>query len=123
MDRNTPLTCSIEDGVLTMRIGVEVLAHAVKLNPHLAENDDGAQEMVEPEIPDADKFAAEILPQLRMESKDGITVIHEALDKAAFNAIEYGAESVKMPDEIIRERKAARRLARKAAEKANGSVG
>ena len=116
MNRNDPLKCCIEDGVLIMQIGVEALAHAIKLNPELSEIDDDVLEepdsdedvFVEPEISDPDKFAQEVLTALRDESEDGTTLLHIALDTAAMNAIENGAEGIKMPDDIIRERRTAK---------------
>ena len=97
MNRHDPLKCFIEDGVLVMQIGVECLAHAIKLNPDLTEYDDKTGEWIEPEITDADKFAAEVLMALKEESEDGTTLVHIAIDTAAMNAIENGAEGVKMP--------------------------
>lgn len=97
MDRNTPLECSIADGVLTMKIGVDVIAHAVKLNPDLTVYDEKSGRYLEPAITDPDKFAQEVLGALRAESEDGTTLIHEALDKAAVNAIECGAEGIYLP--------------------------
>ena len=101
MDRNTPLECSIKDGVLTMQIGVDVIAHAVKLNPNLQHYDEDSGAFLEPTITDADKFAAEILKELQVESEDGTTLIHVALDKAAVNAIEYGAEGIDLPGDRV----------------------
>lgn len=97
MNRHDPLKCFIEDGVLVMQIGVECLAHAIKLNPDLTEYDDKTGEWVEPKITDADKFAAEVLLALKDESEDGTTLVHMAIDTAAMNAIENGAEGIKMP--------------------------
>lgn len=96
MNRHDSLKCCIEDGVLTMRIGVEVLAKAVKLNPDLTEYDERTGDWNEPEITDPDKFAAEVLRYLVDESEDGTTLIHVAIDTAAMNAIENGAEGIKL---------------------------
>lgn len=104
MNRNDSLKMDIEDGVLTMRIGVELIAHTTKLNPELSEYDEKSDEWIEPEIIDADKFAQEVLVALRDESEDGTTLIHTALDTAIMNAIECGAEGIKIADDIIRER-------------------
>lgn len=101
MDRNTPLECSIKDGVLTMQIGVDVIAHAVKLSPALQHYDEKSGEYLEPTITDADKFAAEILKELKSESEDGTTLIHIALDKAAVIAIEWGAEGINLPGDSV----------------------
>jgi len=100
MNRHDPLKCCIEDGVLIMQIGVEVLAKAVQLNPDLAELDEKTEEWVEPEITDPDKFARAILTAIQDESDDGTTLIHMALDTAAMNAIENGAEGIKLPSDV-----------------------
>jgi hypothetical protein len=97
MNRHDPLKCFIENGVLTMAIGVECLAIAVKFNPDLSEYDEKTGEWIEPEITDADKFAEEVLHAVRDESEDGTTLVHIALDTAAMNAIENGAEGIKLP--------------------------
>lgn len=100
MNRHDPLKCCIEDGVLIMQIGVEVLAKAVQLNPDLAELDEKTEDWVEPEITDPDKFARAILTAIQDESDDGTTLIHMALDTAAMNAIENGAEGIKLPGDV-----------------------
>jgi hypothetical protein len=100
MNRHDSLKCFIEDGVLTMQIGVEVIANAVKLNPELTEYDEKSEEWIEPEITDADKFAKAILSELKVESDEGTTLIHVALDTAAMNAIENGAEGIKLPSDV-----------------------
>lgn len=109
MNRHDLTKCFIEDGVLTICIGVELIAHAAKLHPDLSEYDAGAesasQEWVEPEITDADQFAAAVLAELKSEEEDGTTLIHRAMDGAIINAIENGAEGIKTADDIIRERR------------------
>lgn len=107
MNRHDPLKVFIEDGVLMMCIGVEVLAKAVNLNPDLAEIDEESGDWIEPEITDVDVFAREVARYVGAElSDDGTTLIHQALDSAAVEAIEQGAEGIKLPDDIIRERAA-----------------
>ena len=100
MNRHDALKCCIEDGVLIMQIGVEVLAKAVKLNPDLAEYDEKSEDWVEPKITDADAFARAVLAAVKEESDDGTTLIHLALDTAAMNAIENGAEGITMPGDV-----------------------
>lgn len=97
MNRHDPLKCCIEDGVLIIQIGVEALALVTKLNPELTEYDEKTGEWNEPEITDPDKFAAEVLIALKDESEDGTTLVHTAIDTAAMNAIENGAEGIKLP--------------------------
>lgn len=99
MNRHDPLKCCIEDGVLIMQIGVEVLAHAVKLNPDLTQYDEKTGQWIEPEITDVDKFAQAVLQQVLAEDDDGTTPVHIALDTAAMNAIECGAEGIKLPSD------------------------
>ena len=99
MNRHDILKCFIEDGVLTMQIGVEALAHVTKLNPDLSEYDEATGEWNEPEITDPDKFAEEVLRALKDESDDGTTLLHVAIDTAAMNAIENGAEGIKLPSD------------------------
>lgn len=95
MNRHDPLKVFIEDGVLTIRIGVDCLAIAVKLNPELTDFDQNGK-WVEPEITDADAFAIEVMRELVAESEDGSTLVHLAFDTAAMNAIENGAEGIKL---------------------------
>lgn len=97
MNRHDPLKVYIEDGVLMMAIGVECLAHAIKLNPELQKWDEETGDWNEPEITDPDKFAKEVATALNDESEDGTTLVHIALDTAAMNAIENGAEGIKLP--------------------------
>lgn len=97
MNRHDPLKCYISDGVLTMAIGVECLAKAIKLNPELTEYDEESGEWTEPEVTDVDKFAVEVMHAVQQEGEDGTTLIHIALDTAAMNAIESGAEGIKLP--------------------------
>lgn len=97
MNRHDPLKCYIDDGVLTMAIGVECLAKAIKLNPEFTEYDEKTGEWNEPEITDVDKFALEVMHAVKEENEDGTTLIHTALDTAAMNAIENGAEGIKLP--------------------------
>lgn len=80
-----------------MQIGVETLAHAAKLNPDLSRWDAVSDELFEPKITNADKFAAEILKTLNDEEEDGTTLIHIALDTATINAVENGAEGIILP--------------------------
>lgn len=102
MNRHDPLKCCIEGGVLTIRIGVGVLAHVIKFNPDLVEYDEKTGEWHEPEITDPDKFAVEILHAIEDESEDGTTLVHLVLDTAAMNAIENGAEGIRLPSDACK---------------------
>jgi hypothetical protein len=97
MKRNDPLTCRIEDGVLIISIGVDCLAHAIQMSPGLSEFDEESGEWATPEVTDADKFAIEVVCELEAEAEDGTTLVHIAFDRAAANAIENGAQGVKLP--------------------------
>ena len=97
MNRHDPLKVFIENGVLVMLIGVECLANAVKLNPDLTEYNEKSGEWNEPKVTDPDKFAAEVAIALQSEDEDGTTLVHTALDTAAMNAIENGAEGIELP--------------------------
>lgn len=99
MNRHDALKVFIEDGVLTMQIGVEALAHVTKLNPELTTYDEKSGEWAEPKVTDPDKFAAEVLTALKDESEDGTTLLHIAIDTAAMNAIENGAEGIDIPSD------------------------
>lgn len=97
MNRHDPLKCCIEDGVLIMQIGVEALAHVVQFNPELTQFDEKSGEWTEPKVTDPDKFAAGVLIALQDEDEDGTTLVHTAIDTAAMNAIENGAEGITIP--------------------------
>lgn len=111
MNRNDQMKCFINDGVLTILIGVDVIAKAIELDPELSEYDEQSGEWIAPEITDVDTFVNEVMHALKADDEDGTTLIHSALDTAAINAIEMGAEGVKLPDQIIEERRKQRRLA------------
>lgn len=111
MNRNDPMKCFINDGVLTILIGVDVIAKAIELDPELADYDEQTGEWIVPEITDVDTFVNEVMHALKAEGEDGTTLIHSALDTAAINAIEMGADGIKLPDQIIEERRKQRRMA------------
>jgi hypothetical protein len=105
MNRHDSVKCTIEDGVLTIQIGVEALAHATKLNPEMTEYDETTEDWVEPDITDVDVFAQEVLRALKDETDDGTTVVHRMLDDAVNDAIENGAEGIDLAEDIIRKRR------------------
>lgn len=45
-------------------------------------------------VDDVNTFAAEFVRELNAEDEEGTTLIHVALDKAAVNAVENGAEGI-----------------------------
>lgn len=103
MNRHDGLKCFVEDGVMTIQVGVEMIAYAAKLHPDLAEPGQG--EWIEPEITDADTFAEEVRRQLIYEEEDGSSTIQRALEDAILEAVENGAEGIKTAGDIIRERR------------------
>ncbi len=87
---------TLRNGVLTIRIGVHILAEAVRRGPFAdtiiaqAEGDEGAFQ-----ITDEDQFAREVLRALEDEDpNNGDTLVTRMLDDAAGKAIENGAEGV-----------------------------
>lgn len=99
MTRDDGLAVLIEDGVLKIMIGVDALAYAICFAPDLEKYNQDTGEFEHPQIIDADVFAQEILHRLKAESETGITPVHRLLDQAAADAIEQGAEGVKLPGE------------------------
>lgn len=105
MSRKSLTKCVIKNGVLTISVGVELIAHAARIMPALSVVDTETLESVEPKITDVDKFAAEVLRQLEAESEDGTTAVHRMLDACIVEAIEYGAEGIELADDLIRARR------------------
>lgn len=99
MSENRALEVDFSDGEVTIRIGVETLANAVKYNPQLAVYDEITGGFFEPEVTDQSVFAREIVHRLLAEEEDGITLVHLMLDKAVEQAIEYGAEGIETAEE------------------------
>jgi hypothetical protein len=48
---------------------------------------------------DIKKFAPELINSLLREEEDGTTLLHKALDDAAYNAFENGDEGIELVDE------------------------
>lgn len=86
------LSMKIDDGELSIRIGVEALAIAVEGSPMLERGED----FVGPKVTDPDRFARELLNELEREDEDGANAIHRAFDQAAVAAIEDGAEGIRL---------------------------
>lgn len=86
---------TIEDGVLTMRVGVEGLAFAAVNHPDLMgyvhENKDCWKP---PSITDPDKFAVDVMKQINAEDNGEITMLEAMLDSAIINAVESGSEHI-----------------------------
>lgn len=90
-DREQPLRVEITDeGLLLISIGIETLGHAVELKPGYSKSD-GSSAVT---ITNIDQFAAAVALELESEEEDGTTLVHIALDEAADQAIENGAEGI-----------------------------
>lgn len=88
--RNTSLDVNIENGILSISIGVDALVEAVQANPH--SNFFGLVESMK--VTDNDAFAEAILFSLQEEREDGATPVHIMFDRAAEHAIEQGCDGV-----------------------------
>lgn len=86
-----PLTITIENGVMTIAVGLDVLAFATENHPDLydAERDRGRYKVTDPAL-----FCREVIHELHREEEDGTTAVHVMLDTAILNAISDGAEGV-----------------------------
>lgn len=81
-----PLGVCITSDRLIVAMGTEPLIHAVSDQPALADYN----------VTDPAAFAAAIVKELRREQgDDGTTLLHIALDQAAVNAMENGAEGIR----------------------------
>ena len=92
--RNKPLTARVtRDGVLTIEIGVETLAHAAKYGDF--GTDLGGVEVTSPRV-----LAIDVATALRDElGEDGSTILTQALDRAIGAAIEAGSDGVRLEGE------------------------
>lgn len=83
------LSCKIENDEIVIRLSIDTLAIAWEMSPE-NEYDD-----VNPNpVTDERLFAAEVVTELEREEEDGTTLVHRALDRAMFNAVENGAEGI-----------------------------
>lgn len=101
--KNKHLEVKLEKDVLTISIGIEMLAFAIEAAPDLERFVEDAEEMkyIAPKITNKTEFAKAIVAALKDEEEDGSTTVHRLLDKAAEHAIEWGAEGIEYPGEII----------------------
>lgn len=89
--RNGGLEVFTDGEEVTIRIGVSILASAIKWCSQLEHmNDDG--DLVGPEIVDQAEFAKSMVSALLTEQEDGTTPVHVMLDAAAEWCIEQGME-------------------------------
>lgn len=85
------LSVSVSNGVLTISIGVGLLAFAVQATSVSGWPQDWY-------ITDPVAFAEELARTLESEEEDGTTPVHRMLDAAATETLEQGAESVNEGD-------------------------
>ena len=84
--KNKPLTVSVNDGVLSIEIGVDTLIHSILLS-ELIDNKDLR-------IINNEQFAKEVAVELENENHSSGTAIHNCLDLVAGRVLEDGSISV-----------------------------
>jgi hypothetical protein len=84
--RKQQLQVEIDDGVLRISIGVDLLCHAVQVP--------WKESGFNYRVIDKDAFAKAIANELEREDEEGSTPLHFVFDKAADEAIEQGADGV-----------------------------
>lgn len=87
-NKDLPLDFQIIGGVVTVTIGVSTLCAAVAAGHTFPP--DGR-------ITDEYAFARAVVSELSREDEDGTTRVHRLLELAAVEAIEEGAEGVRVP--------------------------
>lgn len=91
---DTGLQTSIQDGVLTIQIGVETLRNSVVFanwaHPFNEEKDDYFRTFT---ITDPQEFARDVLRALENEREDGSSLLTDMLDKACSDAVDDGSEA------------------------------
>ena len=85
------LTVKLEGGKLVISVGIGVLCNAIAWPGDLWER---------VSITDPDQFAKELVRYLEEESEDGTTRVHRALDSAALEALEQGAEGIELGPQL-----------------------
>lgn len=89
------LKVELADGKLTISVPVETLCLAATRGPYF--DDIVVEHDQEVEVTDPQVFAEAIKAELLREEEDGTTLIHRMFDKAAINAVEGGAEGIRIP--------------------------
>ena len=85
MKADDQLKIVVEDGLLSISIGVDLLAFAIN---HCSPEFDSL------EITDTTNFAKDIVTVLQYEAEDGTTPVHRMFDQAAEKAANDGSEYV-----------------------------
>lgn len=95
-----PCHAALIDGFLVIAVSLETIKNATELNPDLETYNDDTDEFVTPTVIDINKFADEVLNALNREDGDGITLVTMMLDMAINDAVESGAEGIKLGDRV-----------------------
>lgn len=99
MKRQTPLTPQIEDGELVIRIGVETLASATEVHPHLYWRDprsDGGPKFKG--YIDADRLAADVCERMNETQSDGGSMLTDFFDDVVKRLILAGRLNHEQPN-------------------------
>ncbi len=92
---NTPLSVSISDGVLSICVGVDRLAHAIAGGDDFHSYDQKSGEYIRGfAITDAATFAKDVTVELEREAEDGSTPLSKLLDEVGQSAIDEGSTGV-----------------------------
>lgn len=84
---NKELIVQLVGGYLMISIGIETLAHAIKMSPELEEY--GVITITNTKL-----FAEKMVKAIEREDENGTTPIHTLFDEAARYLIEYGEEGI-----------------------------
>lgn len=85
------LSCKIENDEIVIRCSIDTLAIAWEMSP---ENEYDYDDGNPTPITNERAFAEEVVNELNREEEDGTTLVHRALDRAMYMAVENGAEGV-----------------------------
>lgn len=89
-----PLEVKIDDGALVIRIGAQVLAHAVSYASWANPYDDEEQNYIRSfAITDATVFAKDVQRAMLTEREDGSSPLSDFLDKMTEAAVDDGSEA------------------------------
>jgi hypothetical protein len=90
-----PLTVKLERGALVIRIGADVLAHALKFSDLFIRFDEAKDDYIQPyKVTDATELAKDVIHAMLREEEDGSTPLSDFLDKMTQAAIEDGTLGV-----------------------------
>lgn len=86
-------------GTIIIRLPKSTLKRATVDMPDLEKHDDGTGRFWKPQVTNGTVFAKEVFSVLIDEEDDGRTPVHRMLDEAIKEAIESGADGIRMPGE------------------------